>query len=678
MSRSGKILRVDLTEGKIETEPTSKYIRDYVGGTALGTKLLTDAVLPDVAGRDPRNMLTINTGPLTGTLLGNKCDVTTKSPKIMNSPLVTASFGGQFPSELKYAGYDHIAITGKADKLVYLFINNESVEIRDAGHLSGMGTQEVQTKIKEELNDPDVQIACIGPAGENEVVFSVIVHDIQHCAGEGGLGAVMGSKNLKAVAVRGTRGLKISDKEAFRHLWQQQWEHITKDDVRAYIQTFHNESLTEHGDLYAESGIIQWGYGADADWAVPEMKNEERLFEFHKKYKIGNLGCAFCPVQCTMNYAVPGVANGGGMCFIGLHARYNAKNLNTKTWWKAASKAQDYGLDLLEVTGMIGWLMIMYEKGIISAEDTDGIPMQWGSEDAIMAFHDKAAKKEGFGALFVDGIVPAAKVIADGAGYDETMQERNISIPIVIPERDVMLGGSGGSQMMQTANQLWWVEPVFDRHGAGMLGKYWGCSEEEAIRRTEMLISDWSEKETGYKDSWRPETVEGKAKWIRANENAISICDMTGHCDAYSGRVPHAGGRWGIEEAADSLRAATGETWTKEGLEEACQRKRMLETSYNILCERLIGEIPEVSAATFRAMNEPVKNGPFKGQEFDLEKSEQVGEEYCELRGCDPDTGVPTREALEKVGLKDLADKLEESDEIDHTETISALTGVCP
>ena len=143
MSRTGTILRVNLSEGKIEKEPTSKYIRDYVGGSALGAKLVTDAVSPDVAGRDPRNMLTINTGPLTGTLLGNKCDVTTKSPKILNSPLVTASFGGQFPSELKFAGYDHIAITGKADKPAYLFINNEDVEIRDVGDLWGLDTQEV-------------------------------------------------------------------------------------------------------------------------------------------------------------------------------------------------------------------------------------------------------------------------------------------------------------------------------------------------------------------------------------------------------------------------------------------------------------------------------------------------------------------------------------------------------
>jgi aldehyde:ferredoxin oxidoreductase len=165
MSRTGTILRVDLTEGKTERESTSKYAREYIGGPGIGSKLIVDQVPPDISGTDPRNMLTFNTGPLTGTLLGNKCDVTTKSPKITNSPLATATFGGQFASEMKFAGYDHIAITGKATEPAYLFVENDQVEIRDARHLWGLDTEEVQVRIKEELKDPDVQIACIGPAG---------------------------------------------------------------------------------------------------------------------------------------------------------------------------------------------------------------------------------------------------------------------------------------------------------------------------------------------------------------------------------------------------------------------------------------------------------------------------------------------------------------------------------
>ena len=141
MSRTGTILRVDLTEGKTEKEPTSRYAKEYIGGPGIGSRLIYDHVPPEVAGTDPRNMLTFNTGPLTGTLLGNKCDVTTKSPKIVNSPIATGTFGGQFASEMKFAGYDSIAITGKAEEPAYLLVDNDQVQIRDARHLWGLDTE---------------------------------------------------------------------------------------------------------------------------------------------------------------------------------------------------------------------------------------------------------------------------------------------------------------------------------------------------------------------------------------------------------------------------------------------------------------------------------------------------------------------------------------------------------
>jgi len=161
MSRAGTILRVDLTDGRIEKEPTSRYARDYIGGPAIGSRIIYENVPPDIHGNDPRNILTINTGPLTGTILRNKCNIVTKSPKITNSPIVTAGMGGQFPSEIKFAGYDNIAITGKAAGPVYLYISNDTIEIRDARHLWGLDTEETQVKIKEELRDPEVQVACI-------------------------------------------------------------------------------------------------------------------------------------------------------------------------------------------------------------------------------------------------------------------------------------------------------------------------------------------------------------------------------------------------------------------------------------------------------------------------------------------------------------------------------------
>lgn len=663
MSRAGKILKVDLTDGSIEKEPTARYTRDYIGGAAIGARLVYDHVSPGVRGKDPENMLTINAGPLTGTLLGNKCNIMAKSPKMTNSPLVTAGMGGQFPSEMKFAGYDNIAITGKADEPVYLFIENEKVEIRDAKHLWGLDTEAVQVRIREELKDPDVQIACIGLGGENGFVGSCIIHDIQNSASQGGHGAVMGSKNLKAVAIRGTKGLKIADREAFLALWNEYYENFKTGRTRAYGLISQKESLSTHCDEYVLKGMAQWGYGRDASFVVPELKKEELLREFDKKYRVGAIGCAFCPVQCKANYDVPGLASGGANCFVYMTMRTPVKNNNTKLWFKAVDKIQKYGIDANEITGIAGWLMLLYQEGIITAADTDGVPMEWGNEEAIMTIIDKIAKGEGFGKHFTEGIVPAAKAIADGNGFFHAVQDRNFSIPLMLPERGVTVSGPGGTKVLQLATEFLWTHPPYDRHGLySLFAPVFGLTDEKMLELSDEWTSEFAEKRTGNRDAWRPEVVEGKGRYMGAVENAISSSDIAGICDGGTARTPHAGCLWDVEQIAGSIAAATGDRCTVDTLLETVQRRRLLELSYNLLCERMVGEQADFSPALMGTNMEPVPDGPFKGQAWDVEGSEKAGAEYCELRGCNPDTGVPTRQALEKVGLKDLADLLEESE----------------
>jgi aldehyde:ferredoxin oxidoreductase len=664
MSRAKNILYVDLSEGKIETEPVSKYARDFIGGGAVGVKLMYDKVSPDVRGLDPENMITFNAGPLTGTLMGNKCDVITKSPKITNSPLVSSSFGGQFPSEMKFAGYEHLAITGKASEPVYLYICNDQVEIRSAKHLWGLDTQEVQVAIKKELKDPDVQIACIGPAGENQVVISLIIHDIQNAASGGGVGAVMGSKNLKAIAIRGTQGLKIANPEAFMDVWNKVWQDINPGGkAHPYLHALHEEGIGRHVDYYSERNMGQHAYGTGEDltFVGPPIKKEELLDTFDRKYCVGKLGCAFCPIQCQRNYHVPGVGSGGMTCWVFLNMRYGVKNLDTKLWFKASDKAQRYGLDVVEITPIAGWLMLLYEKGIITEKDTDGIPMIWGNEEAILTFIDKVGRREGFGELVANGIASAAMTLADGKGFDYANQDRNISIPMEIPERGTMVGGPGGIQMVQAATQFIWYHPPFDRFGVYQwTAEALGISEEEALELIEEYTSDFAEKHSGHRDGWKPNSIKGKAKYTWAVENAIAAGDITGRCDGFSARTPHCGCTFDVEDYAEAVSAATGEKVTKESLLDAIQRKRLLEVAYCILCEDMIGDTLQVSPSTVQGQYNPIPDGFFKGQQWDMDGSEIVGEEYCEIRGCDPDTGIPTREELRRLGMEYVADKLEE------------------
>ena len=253
MSIAGKILKIDLNNGKIEIEPTSSYVNDYIGGVGIGTKLIWDEVPPGAQGTDPENLLTINAGALTGTLLGNKANIMVKSPLFTNKTMAMAGFGGQFPSEMKFAGYDNISVSGKADRPVYIYIENDHIQIKDAKHLWGMGASKTQETIQAELNDPDVQVLCIGPAGENLVAYSMLVHDIQNTASKGGFGAVMGSKNLKAIAIRGTKGLAIAHPKAFLKLFNEHWTHNTSGMMRAFTKLLQKEGQSRH--MHIHTGI---------------------------------------------------------------------------------------------------------------------------------------------------------------------------------------------------------------------------------------------------------------------------------------------------------------------------------------------------------------------------------------------------------------------------------------
>lgn len=220
MSRAGKILRVDLSTGKIEKEPTSSYVKKWFGGDGIGSTIVCNEVPPETEAYHPATILTFNMGPLTGALRGgSRCHLITRSPLVIHDLLLASGFGGQFAAEVKFAGYDNIVITGRADKPAYLCINNDEVQIRDASHVWGLDTYQTQATIQAETKDPDTQVVCIGPAGENQVAFALMYHDINATAGRGGAGAVMGSKNLKAIAVRGTRGLKIDDPQKYLELW---------------------------------------------------------------------------------------------------------------------------------------------------------------------------------------------------------------------------------------------------------------------------------------------------------------------------------------------------------------------------------------------------------------------------------------------------------------------------
>jgi aldehyde:ferredoxin oxidoreductase len=653
MSRAGTILRVDLTGGKIEKEPTSRYVKDYIGGAGIAGRIFWDEVPPETRPFDPKNLLLFNTGPLTGTLLGNKGGVASKTPEPANNPFVYVGIGGQFPSEMKFAGYDHIVIKGKAKGPVYLFINNDSIEIKDAKHLWGLDVHETQRKIKDELKDPDVQIACIGPAGENLVVYSLILHDIQNTAAPKGLGAVMGSKNLKAVAVRGTKGLKIADPKAFLALYDEFFDEF-REGGRAY-------AFGKQQHLEGISRQISEGYRLADE--IPTEIPPSPTMEFNKKYLVGHIGCAFCPLQCHQNYSVPGVGNGGTTCVAWLGMLYEQLYVRTdyRLWWKRTMLANRYGIDHLYIELLGAWLIELYKRGIITAADTDGIPMEKGSDEAVTALIEKIARGEGFGKLLAGGVVPAAMKL--GKGSIEFATQSDNSPPYGAPGMEI--GEMGTVGKYRTGELEGGIGPGWSDRYANVLSfaKYLEISPRKAANIIDEYCNETSERITGDRDAWKGHFDKRRSLISIEMEDSALLRDITGHCDVTSEWLASYGMKFGCEDMAKWLNAATGTHYTTEQAREVAYRHRLMKDAYNILCARMIGEKPVPSKA-FELMATHGLPGPDRvrlGHVKNPEDRKKLGENYCILRGYDSKTGIPTREALEKLGLKDVADKLAET-----------------
>jgi aldehyde:ferredoxin oxidoreductase len=656
MTIAGTILRVDLTENKIVKQSTWDYAKDYIGGTGIASRIFWEEVPPDTRAFSPKNVLIFSTGVLAGTLLGNKGEVCSKAPEQANHPFTHSGFGGQFPSEMKFAGYDQIVIKGKAQEISYLYINNDTVEIRDARHLLGLDVHETQKRIRTELNDPEVKVACIGMAGEKLAVYACITHDIDNSAGKRGLGAVMGSKNLKAVVVRGTRGLKVANPKAFFKLFDEYYAEFTeKGRAYAFGKTFYHEGMSRYFiEGYASCKYDFFNGKVYLGSKVPPSPT----MEFVKKYTVNHTGCAFCHLQCHQNFSVPGAGNGGTMCvgYWGLvfPELYNSDDY--KLWWKRTVLCEKYGIDFLYVEMVGSWLIELYKRGIITAKDTDGIPMVKGSEEAVIALVEKMAKVEGFGKLFVGGIVPAAEKIGKNS-IDYANQHGN-STPYLAPERGVSFNHYLGPAAKYRTGDIEDGGPLWGDGYAlsNSFAEYLGISPREAADSVDKYCSQMCERITGDKNVWRFDYYDKRENLINAyREDSNCLCDIIGHCTDLSERYSFAGMLYGCEEYTQWINAAIGTSYSTEQVREVALKTRLLIDSQRVLGAHMIGEKHVASkGAKFLGDIDLVHPG---GEEGDKKRSA----DYCRMRGYDLETGIPTREMLEKLGLKDVADKLDQA-----------------
>lgn len=407
----GSILRVNLNNGQIQKQPTPPDVaRDFLGGRGFGIYFLTKEVPPKADPFGPENKMIISSGPFSGLLIpgGGKCDWTTKSP--LTGGYASASMGGHFTAEMKYAGLDSIILEGISPNPVYLFIDDNKVELRNASHLWGKSSITVEKELKEQFGE-EYQIAAIGPAGENGVLFAHINHDFGRQAGRGGVGAVLGMKKVKAIVLHGTKSIPVADLQTYKKAGMD------------LFQACKDAEILKEWQSYGTTMVVSW---CDEVGALPTRNFTAGSFELgknlygpvmRKTIVVTDKGCFACPSPCgkySRMRRYNTYVEGPEYETIGmLGSDLGLGNIEDVA--QANLLCDDLGIDTISTGGVIAWAMECYEKGIFTRKDTDGLDLRFGNVEAVFALIEKIARKEGFGALLAEGVKRAAQKVGQGS-----------------------------------------------------------------------------------------------------------------------------------------------------------------------------------------------------------------------------------------------------------------------
>ena len=413
----GKILRVDLGGENIKEETLcEEYARKYIGGSGLASRIIYDELDFDSDPLSPDNILIFATGPFQGTGIpfSGRYEVCSKSP--LTGIWAEASSGGYFGPALKRTGYDAIVIEGRASKPVYLYITEYGIEIKDASRLWGKDSYVTEIKLRKELDDPDVEILCIGQGGENLVKFASIMNDLGRSAGRSGNGAVMGSKNLKAIAVNGKKSVEVAEPNKLLKLIKAVAKLGKNSPISPLLAKYGTSMLL---DILGPTGDVPYKYWTESDGKKGKNTKMAESIGGGRMYRellTKNYYCSTCPIGCgrivkvtsSAEYAMEGhgpeYSTGaaiGTLCMIDDISAIAKGNdiLNRR------------GIDSIETGSLIAFAMACYEKGWITKEDTDGIDLTWGNAEAMLKMIEKISKRDGFGDVLADGLLPAAEKI---------------------------------------------------------------------------------------------------------------------------------------------------------------------------------------------------------------------------------------------------------------------------
>lgn len=607
----GKVLRVDLNSHAVSTEELNpSWAREFIGGRGVGAKYLYEEMDPGIDALSPENKIIFATGPLTGTnaSCGARYMVITKGP--LTGCITTSNSGGHWGPELKFAGYDMVIVEGRARKPSYLWIYNDRVEIREASHLWGKGAWETEDLIRAELGVPDAIVASIGPAGETLVRFACIMNDKHRAAGRSGVGAVMGSKNLKAIAVRGTRGVRLADPATYmKAMWAMKGKlkanAVTGQGLPTYGTPVLVNVMNEHGALPTKNHQLTQFDGADK--ISGETLHDTRL--------VANKACFACTIACGRVSKVASEAINRYM--VVAHPRN----------WKIAGEGPEYenawalgadcgvtdldavimanflcndlGMDPISMGATLAAAMELYEKGFITDRET-GMPLRFGSGEAVVAMTEKTAYRDGFGNELAEG----SKRMTEKFGHPELFM------------------GVKGQEF-----------PAYDSRAIQGMGLGYATSNRGACHLKSYTVAS---EILGIPHKTDPAAVEGKAGLVKAFQDAASAFDATGLCIFLSFAV-------GLDDVLPQLAAATGIPYTLEDVVKAGERIWNLERIWN----HKAGITAKEDTLPKRLLQEPIPAGPTKGK---VNRLPEMLPEYYRLRGWTSE-GEPTVGKLIELGL---------------------------
>ena len=616
----GKVLRINLTtKGVAEEELSEKLIKDYLGGAGMAIKYLFDEVPATSDALSEDNKLIFALGPLGGTSApcASRMTITAKSP--LTNCVGMCMTGGYFPVEMKFAGYDIIIIEGKAEEPSYIWIKDGTVKIRSAKKLWGMNTFDTQQIIKDDLNDQNTRVACIGPAGENLSLMACIINE-KRAAGRKGLGAVMGAKNLKAVAVRGSQDVKIAKPDEFKSAVSSMLKEMKESPV--LYPAFSKLGTPMVVEATSAIGIFPTkNYEDTGKWVPKALYNED-----NNERRLSNEHCYRCPVGCSQiklaKHNFKGAVSapefetfysfGGSPCVDDVDAVVAADRY-----------CDEVGIDTISAGATIAFAMELFEKGILTEKDTDGMKIEFGDANVQMELLRMMTYRDGIGDILADGTRIAAQRIGKGSEY-YAMHVKGLELP----GYDVR-----GAKA----------------HGLNYATSYTGADHNRGYAFQEIFGIPVPEPVDRF-------AYEGKGKLTKWNQDSRAVtCDCGPMCAFLLDMALPA---IACKNTADLVSAATGIKFTEDEILTIGERLNNLAHVYNLLAggTRADDTLPP------RLINEEIKDGPSKGSRIAQEDLDYMLDEYYAERGWDKN-GIPTKEKLKKLGMDEAIKALEVKEE---------------